>query len=775
MAFDKAKTLRAAEKFLAQGKIPSAVQEYSRIAEHDREDVSILNTLGDLYARLDKKQDAAACFKRVADHYREQGFTVKAIAIYKKVTRINPGDAEVAGALAALYEQQGLVVEARAQYLTLVDAHTRAGQTREMLEVLRRLAGLDPNNTEIRLRLADGLMSEGQSDMAAAAFIEVGDRFASRGDHGRALDVYAKALAAQPHNYAALHGLVSTHAALGTIGEAAEILEQAVSANSGDVELRALLSRAYVEAKDAPKAEEAVDWLVGRDPANYVLLFDVARLYIQQGDVDKGVSLVGRTIESALAGRDDDTVLGLLNEALSQNPDHIPALHLLARIYSWQRNDEDLGATLDRMAEAARRAGRADEERDALSQLVRLLPHETRFHERLEALGGTPEKASETAVEEFHHAASSSDEVPTFESFMITDDLSAPPPTAAASGAFAEAASEFEWNTVEPPSPPATDPSSSFADLNDFTDTTRSKVAPGGKAAAFQEIDFTATAGDPFSTAGDVAPPPDGGEARNAALLKQELESVDFYLVQNYHDIARDTLDMLERQYGVHPDIDTRRRQLPDGPKPLPASDDGIAPAFANASDGFDVTGFVIETSPAVETPAPPANTSQSSVAPAPPSKPGIDPGLAAIFDEFREAVEEEEAPAEDYETHYNLGLAYKDMDLVDQAIEEFQAAAGLVAAGDGTARFLQCCNMLGHCFIQKGMARPAAMWFKRGLSAPGHTEEEYQALRYELGTAYEQMGDLQNAIDVFSEVYGVDVSYRGVAEKLRELQAQRQ
>jgi tetratricopeptide (TPR) repeat protein len=385
-------------------------------------------------------------------------------------------------------------------------------------------------------------------------------------------------------------------------------------------------------------------------------------------------------------------------------------------------------------------------------------------------------------VEEFHHTASSSDEVPTFESFMISDDLSAPVP-AAASGAFAEAASEFEWNTVEPPSPPASDPSSSFADLNDFTDTLRSEVASEGKAAAFQEIDFTATVGDPFSTAGDVSPPSDA-EAHNEALLKQELESVDFYLAQNYHDIARDTLDMLERQYGAHPDIDTRRRQLPDGEKPAPAPDGGIAPTFADASsaasaddepaDGFDVAGFVIETSPAVGTPAPPANTSQSSVAPASPPKPGIDPGLAAIFDEFREAVEEEEAPAEDYETHYNLGLAYKDMDLVDQAIEEFQAAAGMAPAGDGTPRFLQCCNMLGHCFMQKEMARPAAMWFKRGLNAPGHTEEEYQALRYELGTAYEQMGDLQGAIDVFSEVYGVDVSYRGVAEKLRELQAQK-
>jgi len=117
------------------------------------------------------------------------------------------------------------------------------------------------------------------------------------------------------------------------------------------------------------------------------------------------------------------------------------------------------------------------------------------------------------------------------------------------------------------------------------------------------------------------------------------------------------------------------------------------------------------------------------------------------------------------------VGLAYREMGLLDQAVEEFQTAAGQVTSGDGTPRFLQCCNMLGHCFMEKGMPRPAALWFKRGLQAPGHTEDEYQAMRYDLGTAYEQMGDNGRAIEVLSEVYAIDVSYRGVAERLRELQ----
>jgi tetratricopeptide (TPR) repeat protein len=144
---------------------------------------------------------------------------------------------------------------------------------------------------------------------------------------------------------------------------------------------------------------------------------------------------------------------------------------------------------------------------------------------------------------------------------------------------------------------------------------------------------------------------------------------------------------------------------------------------------------------------------------------------LAELFEEFRMAEEGELVNKEDFETHFNMGIAYKEMDLLDEAIQEFQTAAGLVKLKDGTSRFLQSCNMLGHCFMQKGIASAAITWFKKGLETPGHSEDEYQALRYELGLAYEQLGDGDNALAFYTEVYGLDVSYRDVAEKLRMLE----
>jgi hypothetical protein len=79
---------------------------------------------------------------------------------------------------------------------------------------------------------------------------------------------------------------------------------------------------------------------------------------------------------------------------------------------------------------------------------------------------------------------------------------------------------------------------------------------------------------------------------------------------------------------------------------------------------------------------------------------------------------------------------------------------------------------MLGLCFMAKDMPRLAVMWFRKGLDAPNRPEDEYQAMRFDLGLAYERLGEIDKAIDVFSECYAIDINYRNVGEKLKELQA---
>jgi tetratricopeptide (TPR) repeat protein len=752
MAFDKAKVLKAAEKFLSQGKINAAIKEYRQIVDNDADDLTTLNMLGDLYVRSSKNQEAVSCFERIAEHYSAQEFNLKAIAMYKKIERLRPRDPVIALKLADLYANQGVVHDARAQYLVVAEAYTKSGDNKRALDILRKIADLDPNNTEIRLKLADGYLKENMRRESAAAFVQAANRFHQIGSHDHALDAYNQALKLVRDDREALRGMLETHIARGTADEAAEVLERVVETREDDSELVSMLARAHLEAEDPKGAERATSLLMALDASNYTQFLPVTRLYLKTGEVDEVIRILSTIIERMLAGREERELLEIVNQVLERNPDHVAGLRMLVRIHWWQRDMDALRSSLERLAESAEASELVDEERYALTQLVRLAPDEQRYLDRLNLLGGLQEETAEDFTAMPEEPESGESDVPQFETFAVVDEEDQPAQFAP------EVADEFETNAALGST--FSDPTASFADLNE-------DEAFATSATDFQEVDFNivTTPETPVAAVEEGAE----DEGRNENMMRQELESVDFYIAQGYSDIAVDTLEMLERQFGSHPEILARREKLAQrDEQPVEAS---AVFEFGGAEEMPAATPVAAETITfdSDSAYASLAGEGGNNVGAAKPVAMGIDAGLAELFEEFR-AAEEGDEVREDFETHYNMGTAYKEMDLMDEAIQEFQTSASLVKAGDGTSRYLQCCNMLGHCFIQKGMPEAAVLWFKKGLQAPGHSEDEYQALRYELASAYEQLGDLKQAREFYTEVYGVDVSYREVAEKLSQL-----
>ena len=756
MAFEKAKVLKAAEKFLSQGKIPAAIKEYRQIVENDGDDLTALNMLGDLLTRAGDKEEAVTCFSRIAEHYSDQGFALKAIAMYRKIEKLKPRDPATANKLADLYAGQNLVVDARAQYLVVAEAYTKAGDTKRSLKVLHKIADLDPNNTEIRLRLADGYLKENMQPDAAKAFTEAANRLFDNGLFEKSLAAYNRARELRPNDRSVLKGLVSAHTALGAADEAAELLEKAIADGVDDPDVFSMLAQAYIDAEDAPGAERITGVIMAADASNYRRYTEVARLYLKLGQDDEAARVLSLISEPMLASREENDLLELVDEVLARAPEQIGSLRLLAKIHWWQRDMDKLRSTLERLAESAETAGLGDDERYALTQLVRLAPDEQRFVDRLHALGGSLEQDAE--VMDF---AEPSATVPEFESFAIMGDT----PEAETAAPEAPPADEFEWNSVAEEG--VADPSSSFADLNE------TEAQGNGHAGAAVDSSPPATE---YELAGEVSQPAavdDGRAQRLEALMQQELESVDFYITQGYSDIALDTLELLEKQVGPHAEITLRRKKLEGGGETAPESPVS-EPVTESSSSGHgfeselesarnvvfgDFESADLESKTGV---AESATGEQSS---------GIDSGLAEIFEEFRLEAEGESASSpEDFETHYNMATAYKEMELLDEAIREFQTAAGLAGPAETSAKYFQCCNMLGHCFVQKDMPQAAVLWFKKGLESPGRSAEEYTALRYELGSAYEQMGEVSRAEGVFTEVYGVDVDYRDVADRLETL-----
>jgi len=173
-------------------------------------------------------------------------------------------------------------------------------------------------------------------------------------------------------------------------------------------------------------------------------------------------------------------------------------------------------------------------------------------------------------------------------------------------------------------------------------------------------------------------------------------------------------------------------------------------------------------------TPPPTNGSTHKNIAAAPAATPGTLENLnqlAEVFQEFRSELGEMGEEDEDLETHYNLGIAYREMGLLDEAIGEFQKVAKAVQKGKPFRYEMNCSVMLGLSFMDKGEPKVASLWYQRALQVPGLEEESALALRYDLGLALESAGEADAALDSFRQVYAANIDYRDVADRIATLQ----
>lgn len=735
MSFDKTKYMRNAERFLAQGKIRQAIGEYKRIVENDPKDFSILNMLGDLCVKAQDTTEAVKCYTQVAEHYGKQGFAQKAIAIYNKISRIKPNSIEVSAKLAELYHAKGSVAEARLHYTALADHYHQKGKKAEALVVWKQIAELDPHNTDIYLKIAESCLQDEQKDEAAGAFTEAGNRFAAKKQFDSAMTAFSKALEIKPSNLIALNGLVNAQIGAGFADDAAKTLEGMLEKQPYNREILNLLVNCYLDVNNSAEAEKAVIKLVEQEAANYPKFLDVTKSYLKNNDLPSAARVLSMTSEHLLLGGQADELGVWINEILAKNPEQLEALRLLVRYHGWQRDESELKQSLERLAESARLSGEAvEDERYAISQLIMMCPQEAAYPQRLQEIN-EQYGFTEAAAEEFQPLISREESVPTFETYALAENEGSGESPA---GMYLEDYADFkpdEHFQYEK----AYQNGSSNGSSNGFGyDYNGDNVIP------LVVTDFETTSENGFAVEeieqiSDDSIVQTEPEAKiiDEAKLQEELETVEYYFAQGYKDLAIKTLDSMVETFGSLPEIEEARRQ------------------FGEAAETEPEAALTTET----EASTAKADTSKSF----------------DILTDFRNelGLEEPNAVEEgDYETHYQLGVAYQEMGLMEDSIREYQEAIKLVSTTDGTRRFFHCCNLLGHCFMVKGMPNIALMWYRRGIDTVGLSDEELLGLRYEIANAYEAGGEPNKAVEYFEQIYAVDVEYRDVSERLNQLHA---
>jgi tetratricopeptide (TPR) repeat protein len=417
--FNKVKVLAQAEKFVQQGKLPNAISEYEKVIKEDPKDLTVLNTIGDLYARVGNNDQAVYYFKKVGDQYAQNGFAVKAIAIYKKLTKIGPYNSEHLTKLAELYGQQGLYNDARVHYMQVADHLLKSGDNQQAARVFQKILELDPENAHTQAKLADLYTKLGKKDEARNIFYSAAETLYARGSYAAAEEAAGKVLTLDPANSNALmlRGLIAVDS--GDSHAAVNYLEQVPDLDSRPDGLRALL-RAKLQTGNADGVEAVAEKLLNRhkDSTGVTTL---AQWYATNGQVETALRLYETHAERLFGGNQAalQDALNPLTARARENPAALAILHRLMNQSGQPVDHAQNAEAIELQAHAAAQKGDFAQARDLYQKLTEMEPenalHAQSYRQMLAKLGEdsatrilTPEEAAQAfMVEELDETAPS--------------------------------------------------------------------------------------------------------------------------------------------------------------------------------------------------------------------------------------------------------------------------------------------------------------------------------------------------------------------------------
>ncbi len=397
--FSKQKILSAAEKFVQQGKLQNAIAEYEKVLKSEENDLTINNTIGDLYSRLGDSAKAIECFKKVGDAYAAQGFTVKGIAMYKKIAKLQPSmDGSLK--LAELYTQQGLFNDARAQYLQVAEDLMKNGDLEQAVRLFRKVLEMDPENVPMRVKLGEVYVRLEKKKEAWELFSAAAESLRSRGALAAAEDILKRLLALDPNNSYVLLLRGKTALENDDPKSAIEFLEKTSDIDSHPEGLRDLL-KAYLQIGNSAKAVPTAEKLlaVHSDPEGLFLLGEgCARL----GEYREALEVYTRHADRLLA-TDSTKLLASLHAMISHVRDDSGALDALLLLLNKAGENTHVNEVSELLAHASVKDGNLARARDLYQMLSTTEPqnqmHLQNYQQVVERMEGPAPSTGITAEE----------------------------------------------------------------------------------------------------------------------------------------------------------------------------------------------------------------------------------------------------------------------------------------------------------------------------------------------------------------------------------------
>ncbi len=730
--------------------------------EGEEPDIALHNRVGDLQIRLGDADGAVANYERAIELYIEIELPNNAIAVCRKIIRNDPTRPQPFLRMGQIRAKQGFVVDARQNYLTYAEMMQARGKVDEALSALGEFAELMPQDVDVRVFLAEQLVLRDGPEDAVRYLAEACRVLVKAGEIERARELQERVWeiapgqpvpSIEPEEEEEEVGMVEAGGLAGFETTTLEVPEPAAAGSEAPPEASPPEDISFADISvgevDPGGAESEAPEPLAPDPDGLEPVEPEP-----EAPEEEEAELVAAIPEddSPLPGFDDP-------ELTLSGPTETP--------------EDDGGETLGELDPSF--AGVIDEEGGGTGEEGEGAV-DAGFDLPLMSFG--EEEAEEEPEEEAMEPAG------------VSDRLEAA--IEEAGGPLEEEKEEVGGPAVEeaveeaPEPAVADDPAATLrarvekdpGDAEGWRLLGRALLAAGDEAGASEALEHGHQA---FARNGEVREAvgvvrellemdPDRIELRQRLVEYAYQSSDEAFLVQSFLELGealsksgkRLKAEAVFRQVlSLDPDNPTALQALgkvvephpeapPTAPEPTPA------PAAPQGEDYVDLGSLVLDEDEDEE------KTTRWVVAAGEPS--GDEAAdFAKMLSQFKDKVSEN-LSADDARSHYDLGTAYKEMGLLDEAIEEFQRS--LRADPKSLAAF----EMLGQCFLDKGEAQAAIRTLERGVKLPIQVEDDLLGVYYFLGKANESIGDSTAARDFYEKIFSLDINFKDVTERLRTL-----
>jgi tetratricopeptide (TPR) repeat protein len=784
----KEKFIENAQKLIIKGQLEKAVFELEQAIDLDPGDLKVRQKLAEILVRINRQSEAISHYETIGKSFSNSGFYLKAIAVYKQIQKLDPENIKTTITLAELNVNHGLIGNALAEYSQVVNLYLKCGKQAEALELLEKMLAVDPSNLNTMLKISETLLAAGKIDEAFAGYCRLAQQLWDRPDKTAYSRLSERIKTLFPGKG---DPILSSVAALLERGESADAfarLKEIISQSPDNLDAWYLMADTMRNMGDTRQLRGILARVSERFPTEIRAKEELITLLITFQELDNALDLLDQSREFLSENGRAEQVVNFYNQLQVLAPQDSRPVAGLCWLFEKTGDSTRLRATEELLAKLNKQPDDIEPVEESILPIEEELPTpaEPSDYDSVDIeppVNAEPTPLETQSLEWEEEVDLGFDEEPDQPMEIIP---------ALAEVALSEPEIAEEFPEAFPEQPPAeseqifeqtadTEPLEEAADL-EISEAGLSHVFVPEEfkeaiiaVSATEEEEQTSEEADERVILTIESPLPVEAFLEPALIATIERPVIEPIQASPWDEIAADepvTGDLRGEQSDLAPadelvDLLVGHLESFD----WSATDnkvEGFAQSLPTEELEFEILADHAENN------EPPSFELEdlSSFAEAlfsdePAAVEAIDDSeqysLGSLITAFRKGVDEQ-LDDSDTESHYNLGIAYKEMGLMDEAIHEFRSA------GRDPQRAADCIALQGLCLREKGDIDSAEAVFRAGLELPVLSSEALLNLKYELSQLLEQTDRHQEAVTIYKEIVRVNPSYRDVSLHLARL-----